>query len=143
MAPYPKRSDARLGHPHGKQETLKRNATERVVTSGKPKIPKPNAEWHGIARQWYNSLALSGQSRWFEATDWALAYMAADLLDSMCQNGYAAGLLAEFNDISARLLCTEGDRRRMRIELIRAGGDDDEEAAASAVAEWDGKLRPV
>lgn len=143
MAPIPKRREAMLGRPHAKREVLERNAVERAASSGKPKIPKPNPEWHGIALGWYRSLALSGQSRWYEATDWAMAYLAADLLDSQLQDGYRPGLLAEFNDISARLLCAEGDRRRMRIELIRAGGDDDEEAAASAVAEWDGKLRPV
>jgi hypothetical protein len=141
--PVPKRSEAILGHPHHAKGEGPRSALERGPSGGKPKIPPVNLNWEPIAQGWYRSLALSGQSKWFEASDWALAYVAADILSEASAKGYPANLTGEWSAITSRLLCAEGDRRRMRIELIRAGGDPDEEAANAAVAEWDGKLKPV
>jgi hypothetical protein len=36
------------------------------------------------------------------------------------------GSLREFNTLSERLLVTVGDRRRMRVDLLRAGADPDD-----------------
>lgn len=141
--PYPKRTEALLGHPVRKKGEGPRAALERGVAGPKPKIPPVNPKWDPLAQGWYRSLALSGQARWFEASDWALAYVAADVLDECIFKHYPAGLTAEWANMTSRLLCAEGDRRRARIELIRAGGDPDEEAADAAVKEWDGKLRSV
>jgi hypothetical protein len=74
---------------------------------------------------------MSGQSKWYEPSDWATAWIAADLLTKIYEcDFYRAGmLLAEFNHMAAMLLTTDGERRRLRVELIKAGGNPDEDEA--------------
>jgi hypothetical protein len=50
-------------------------------------------------------------------------------------------LLAAWSAASARLLTTEGDRRRVRIELERAQArDPDKEAGVASMKAWRDKL---
>jgi len=43
-----------------------------------PVIPEPNPEWHYIAATIYASLRESGQSDFYQSSDWALAYSLCD-----------------------------------------------------------------
>jgi hypothetical protein len=72
-----------------------------------------------------------------------MAMLAADVLDLLIDNNYQpVTLFAEWSAITARLMATEGDRRRMRIELLRTGTvDPDEEAAETSLKEWRKKLK--
>ena len=134
-----KRSTERLGHPMYEKNAVQ---PEKKGRARKPiKIPPASPTWCPLAQGWYRSLALSGVSEFYETTDWALAYVAGDILDRCVEAGYPAGLTAEWSNMSARLLCTEGDRRRVKIELVKDGTDADEVAATDAVNEWDGKLK--
>ncbi len=55
------------------------------------------------------------------------------MLDEMLQGGFPSpGLVAEWNDMAARLCTTLGDRRRARIQLIRGGVTDPDDSAADA-----------
>lgn len=147
--PVGKRSDARLGHRAKDEAELvtKAPAAEAVT------IPPADAEWHPVAQMVYASLSESGQKRFFEPSDWALAYLLCESisLDLKPQFvGFAASgrdqTEAEFAVIPLKgaslsaylkgfgsLLMSEGDRRRAGIELQRGAVVDDDEVAAVAM----------
>jgi hypothetical protein len=103
-------------------------------------IPAANPNWHPQAQSWFNSLALSGQSDFYEASDWATAVVAAQIYD-MYMRTYHANLLPSFLRITERLGVTVVDRKRNRIELEDADvADVDEDAADEAVIKWHGRL---
>jgi hypothetical protein len=104
-------------------------------------IPEANEYWHPAARSWFNSLALSGQSDFYEASDWATAVMAAQIYDSFMRTRQVS-LLPQFLRLSERLGVTVVDRKRARIELDEPGEptDADEEAADATVLAWRGHL---
>jgi hypothetical protein len=114
----------------------------RTRRNGIP-IPEASERWLPISRSWYNSLKLSGQSAFYEASDWATAVAAAQAYDIFLRT-YNASTLATFERLSARLGVTIVDRARARIELADPDPTDrDEEAADSAVIRWQGRLGVV
>ena len=113
--PAPKRSDQRR----------RRNATageERMAaaTPGEaiPADPPDAGEWSYGITQWYESLANSGQSAWYSATDWSSAWLMAETMNSELAEGpLKAATVANWLKLNAALLATEGDRRRAAVEL--------------------------
>lgn len=106
-------------------------------------IPTANPAWLPEARSWYNSLRLSGQSDFYEASDWATAVAAAKAYDIFLRT-YNASVLNAFVRLSERLGVTVIDRKRSRIELDDPEPrDEDDDAATSAVAHWYGRLGVV
>jgi len=111
-------------------------------TSKRHGIPIPEApgHWRPTVRSWYNSLRLSGQSDFYEASDWALAVSAAEAYNIFLKT-YNAAIYASFVRITERLGCTVADRKRSRIELSDPDTTDvDEDAAEATVIEWQGRL---
>lgn len=74
-------------------------------------------------------------AQWYETSDWAIAWVMCETLHRLYAFGFSAGLLMQFNEMSSRLVMTEGDRRRARIELIKAGGDVDEDESEMSLKE--------
>ena len=71
--PVPKRSDQRR----------RRNVPTKAVTraaAGAALAVAPEADegWHPVARRWFESLAASGQAVFYEASDWATAFVLAE-----------------------------------------------------------------
>lgn len=116
-------------------------------------IPEANGDWHPVAINWYESLPRSGQAVFYEPSDWATAYVLAETLSRELspqpvmstdpQTGEVtiewikmpikgASLTAILKGMTA-LMVTEGDRRRLSIELERKR-DLDEAAAVAAGA---------
>ena len=126
--PVPKRSDQRR----------RANKTEiplATARGARPRIPSADRTWHPIARGMFESLKRSGQSEFFEASDWQAARLAAEATSRLLKaEKFSAMLLAAVDGMWARLLMTEADRRRLRIELERPKEDT---AAAAAVADLD------
>lgn len=91
--------------------------------------------WHPLAAEWFESLSQSGQSAFYEPSDWATARVAAELLSrALRQDRLSAALIERWQSAATELLTTEGARRRVRIELdVAAAGDGglDEEAQSS------------
>lgn len=116
--PVPLRSDERLGHPHGKADEV---TPDKVVLSGAVEVPPVHEGWHGLAKSFYRSLIASGQSRYYEPSDWALAQLACHLLSDELRNedGVNPRVMALFTDYSKRLLVSEADRRRHNMEVER------------------------
>ena len=76
--------------------------------------------WHPIARAWYDSLAISAQSKFYEPSDWAYAYVWAEVLSRQLEGGrLSARMMASWASTAADLLTTEAARRRVRVEVDR------------------------
>lgn len=115
--PIPKRSeDLARGKRYEPEGTLA--ISKGTARGGKPYPTK--GTWHPLAKQWYNSLKKSGIADYFEASDWATAVVVAEELsnylktDPMRRNGQ---MLTTLLTTMTSLGATEGERRRMRIEL--------------------------
>lgn len=113
------------------------NAPAHPLTSGaagEVEVPVADPDWHPVARRWFDSLAVSGQSVFYEQSDWATAYLTAESLsrdlkpkfvctsddgpvyESMPLSGSS---LSAYLRVFTNLLVTEADRRRSSIELQR------------------------
>lgn len=128
--PIPKRSDQR-----------RRMNKDAVAIDSAPgaefvEVPAANDEWSKPAKRWYESLAESGQARWFEPSDWAQAWILTEMLDRVMTSSKPSAMM--FNawlQGAGELLTTEGTRRRMRMELTR--GEKSDQDKDSAVADLD------
>jgi hypothetical protein len=144
--PVPKRSDQRR----------RRNEPEVPIDQapGAPEVMVPDVDetWHPIAQNWYTSLAASGQSSFYEPSDWATAYLIAESMSrdlspqavGIIENGPRAGEviydvtpvkganLNAYLKAFGNLLVTEGDRRRASVELQRPAPEDPDAKRASA-----------
>lgn len=135
--PSPKRSDQRR----------RRNKPEVEVTeaAGAAVVDAPSADdgWHPVARRWFESLGESGQSVFYEPSDWATAQVVAesmsrDLLrvdEDGQQVPISGASMSAYLKAMSMLLVTEVDRRRASVELKRppvGSGDGD----GSGNVEW-------
>jgi hypothetical protein len=92
---------------------------------------RSSTKWHPVAKRWFDSLAKSGQSQFYTSSDWATAFVLAETLsrelkpqplvvgdnvEMVEQPLKGATLLAFLRGVTA-LLATEGDRRRVSLEL--------------------------
>lgn len=127
--PIPKRSDERRrrNKPEGASVT---SAPANVVVSA----PDADESWHEIARDWFRSLAESGQAVFYQPSDWQTARVWAELLSRQLASGRPSSqMVAAWAAGATELLTTEGARRRARIELEVPSEDEDEAAADAAV----------
>ena len=130
------------GGPPPKRSTQRRrrNKPETPITeapgAAEVGIPPADEDWHPKAQRWYESLAASGQSAFYEPSDWATAQVIADIYSQYLRprpvgvhpetgeilyavrppNGSELGALLRG---MSTLLTTEGERRRVRMELQR------------------------
>lgn len=150
--PVPKRSDQRRrvnkpATPSGEVSTAP--AAASVV------VPDAAETWHPVASRWFESLKISGQRKFYEPSDWAMAYLIAESISRDLNPqfvGVTAGdqsepiyeviplkgaSLSAYLKAMGNLLATEGDRRRASIELHRGEVvDEDEEASVTAMADY-------
>lgn len=131
--PVPKSAERRLGH-RARNDSA---AVTKAPAGALVRPPEPDPDWHEIARDWFNSLAGSGQSEFYEASDWATArYVATAMARNLRDGRFSPTLFSAVMSAAASLLVTEGDRRRLRLELVRAGTPDpDEEHAKATVSD--------
>lgn len=97
-----------LGHPN----RADRAQRDGIVVSDKPRehapiCPQPRlggkAEWHPVVKAWWASLGASDLAKVAQKADWANAWIAADVLDQLYENGFSAGLLQQFITMADRL----------------------------------------
>jgi hypothetical protein len=129
--PVPERSDRR------RRENKPEIDIETAPGASRVEVPEPLPGWHPIALAWYGSLARSGQSFWYQPSDWAEAVFLAEVMSEALLSGPINGpKLSAILSGSSRLMTTEGDRRRMRIELAKPVEDEDENAAVTALDDY-------
>lgn len=123
--PVPKRSSERRRRNKEGGEITKLKVSNPTYDQ-----PKPDNLWHKLAKNWYLSLAESGQAHYYSPSDWQHAYLVADILsrelDAADEKGKAlrAVMLQTIFTEMGNLLTTEGQRRRLRLELERADRED-------------------
>jgi hypothetical protein len=129
--PVPKRST----------ERRRRNAASQVEVVkieglGKVPVPDPDPTWHPIALDWYRSLAESGQSQFYEPSDWQAARYVAEVLSRNLKQGrkFSSVLFASVWAAMGDLLTTEADRRRVRMEIERGDDNEGEQQPAGVTA---------
>lgn len=110
MPTVPKRSDQR--------RRRNKRPLEEAAAGQRPEPPEPPEHWNERAKGWLVGLQQSGQSEFYEASDWQLALVAGDLLTQFAATG-RANLIEQFLKITTVLLAAEGDRRRAYLELRR------------------------
>lgn len=103
-------------------------------------VPESHAKWHPAAKAWFESLGRSGQSAFYEPSDWALAYLIAESISRdlkpqvvgvneetgepvMAVIPMKGASLSAYLKAMTALMVTEGDRRRARLELERGGSE--------------------
>lgn len=137
--PIPKRSDQR-------RRTNDTGDVTKAAAGKQARRPPVNGHWHPIAKRWYLALADSGQVVFFEPSDWAHAYFVAEAMSRLLTaKKFSAQLFAALDSSTTRLMVTEGDRRRLRVELEREkagaeGSDPDHDAAVTSMHEWQAKV---
>lgn len=150
--PVPKRSDQRR----------RTNAPDGPIdhAAGAAVVESPDADpnWHPVALAWFESLKESGQSKFYEPSDWATAFLIAESM-SRDLSPQAIGIAEKTGEVvrdviplkgaslsaylraMSVLLVTEGDRRRLQIELERTpAADPDAERAAATVTDIRSRL---
>ena len=106
-------------------------------------IPHGDPNWHPAAKRLYNALKTSGQSDFYQNSDWAYAWSLCDDLSHFKESGKrSAQMAATIYSALSNLLVTEGDRRRARIELTDAIGVE-EPASVAALDKYRKGLKPV
>lgn len=110
----PKRSDERIRR--NKDPFL-----EKITAIGTVQVPELNMpDAHPLVQDFYDSLKDSAQSRFYEPSDWQYARLAMHALnDCFKQQRVSAIMLSSINQMLTGLLVTEGDRRRVRLEVER------------------------
>ena len=111
--PVPKRSTER-------RRRNKDSEPEKVTRLvAKPKPPRAKATWHPIMKRWFSALGRSAQATFYEPSDWAEAELWCEVMSIALKSkkGVSAFMLQAFSSFSTRLLTTEGDRRRVRLEI--------------------------
>ncbi|WP_457062779.1 phage terminase small subunit [Mycobacteroides abscessus] len=125
----PKREDQRVRR--NEQEI----PTEKVVALGRVPVPDLGLENpHPFVVEFYESIRQSAQSNYYEPSDWQFArltmYALNEELNAVYQSGDNKGKkkplgvmkLQVLNQMMSTLLLTEGDRRRVRMEIERNPG---------------------
>lgn len=124
--PVPKRDDVRR-----RRNKSESGPTARAVAAKNVPVPRADPEWHPVATRWFKSLKDSGQSFWYEPSDWAHAYYIAEAMSRNLNAGRFSGqLFAAVMAGMTELLTTEGARRRARVELEREEVADDASVTA-------------
>jgi len=89
---------------------------------GAVKVPELDLEDpHSIVVEMWQGMVDSAQSKYFEPSDWAFARMTLHFANQQIQKGGRVNgqVLATVASMLSNLLVTEGDRRKVRVEVER------------------------
>lgn len=131
--PIPERKAELLGH--RSKEELAGDTVSRVRIATKVTVPRADSAWNKIAKRIYDSAKVSGQATWYEPSDWALLYFVCDEISYYLDSGRSAMKLTAINQMLTTLLLTEGDRRRVNMEIDRGPVEDTAAQAARSFYE--------
>jgi hypothetical protein len=113
--PIPSR-EADLARPRSRK-----GSDQQAVTKGEMRPVRwleADSTWHPIAIELYNACEESGQSDFYQQSDIAILYSLCEDLSQFKKSNKRSGQMAQtIYSAMERLLVTEGDRRRVRIEL--------------------------
>lgn len=132
--PVPKRSEER--------RRRNKNPDDRtVIMRGVVEVPDPPAKLHTVAKRWYLSLADSGESQYYEPSDWAAAlYVAEAMTKNLRSTRFSGQLFSSVWSAMQDMLTTESARRRSRLEVKRAIEDAEDDDRPTAIDEYKARL---
>ncbi len=132
--PVPKRSDERRRR---NKPADGGTITKAPRVSGDSAIPEADPDWHPLAANWFRSLAESGQSQFYQPSDWATAaYVAESMSRNLSDGRFSAHLFAAVMGAMTELLTTEGARRRARLEIEPLVGEPKPSPGVTAIDEY-------
>lgn len=111
--------------PKRDEERIRRNApdieTDTVEVIGEVLVPELGLDNpHHLIVDLYESLKDSGQSKFYEPSDWEQARIVCHFLDGQVKSSKPSGqMLAVLHSMMTDLLISEGQRRRVRLEVVR------------------------
>jgi len=117
--PVPKRSDQR--------RRRNKSHVEKAVADGLNRAPELVGDHSEVAVRFWEALGRSGQAQFFQPSDWAQAELVVLAIDEFVRKPTALMFQAVTSAMS-NLLVTEGDRRRLRLELEREPSGSEEDA---------------
>lgn len=151
--PVPKRESQR------RRTNKPERPTVHAATTPSVTVPDADPNWHPVALRWFESLAQSGQSAFYTASDWATAFVVAESMSrelkpqplvvgrgedatvEMVSMPPKGASLAAWLKAMSSLMVTEGDRRRAGLELDRAVGGEEATGDVSELDEYRQRLR--
>lgn len=138
--PVPNREDD-LARPRSRKGSDQQPVTKGVAYP--TTVPDGDEDWHPIAQMLWDGLQTSGQSEYYQDSDWAFAYSICEDL-SLYKSGYkrSGQMLQTIYSAMERLLVTEGDRRRVRLELA-APQPEETPATVAVMADYRARLSAV
>lgn len=149
--PIGKKKDAKMGHRTkaelaGTEVINLDDIDDDLIRLAEEGMIPAVENWHPVAKTWYESLAKSGQRIYYQPSDWATAYLLAESISRDLKPQFVgvneesgeviyeaiplkgASLAAYLKGFSS-LMATEGDRRRLQLELeresLKGQGKDD------------------
>lgn len=132
--PVPKRSDQRR-----RRNRPEADAPAVVVAMGQQVVKPPTEDraWHPYAKDWFRALKRSGQSQFYQESDWREAKLVAWLITQELSSptGARAGMMDVIFSRADALMTTEGARRRLRVELITPKVTDEAKEATVSIME--------
>lgn len=142
--PIPKRSEHRRRRNKEGGEVEKLNVKNPFVD-----MPDADESWHPMIIDWYNSLKESAQARMYEPSDHQHARLVAYLFSTALREKeqedrkLPAMLLQTLFAEMSKLMTTEGERRRLRLEIERGndGVDPDHAEVTSILAQYQEKFK--
>lgn len=100
-------------------------------TSGNVTIPDPDGDWCKAARMMWDAGLESGAAEFYESTDYATLYLLCDQIDYLYRTNKAGEAKPRSPEMFkavltglGNLLVTEGDRRKLHIELTKPDPSD-------------------
>ncbi len=127
--PIPKREEDRVRRNKTGEDGL---AVQSFSLEDPVKIPKAEFNNPLVQRIW-DAMTISVNVQFYEPTDWAYAELTLTMWDKLLVEGKvpAAMMLASLDSMMTKLLLTEGDRRRLKIEAQRGPTVDADKTNAS------------
>jgi hypothetical protein len=121
----------------------RKGADQQPVTYGLRRgvsWPDADEDWHPIATMLWDAAKESGQTDFYQQTDIALLWSLCDDITHYKKSGKRSGQMLDviYKNLGS-LLITEGDRRRVRIELTEPQPEEDP-AAVFAIAQYRDRL---
>jgi hypothetical protein len=138
MATLPNRSTDLT--PAGERKRKERGTTITLGKGNPATIPEPHDDWCDAARLIWDSMLESGGAAYFESSDYAVLYLVCDQIDHLYQQGgrRSPEYLRVIMQALGTLLATEGDRRKLHIELEKT-----DDGSATILASVDSLFDPA
>jgi hypothetical protein len=151
--PIPKRSDQQAGH----KSQAEKDEITKIKMEGEVNAPSlgrfPGMLTQNITKAFWESLKESGQAQFYEPSDWMTALTALHLLDKQLRpyedkdgkmkvGQVSPTMVAAVWQMLTSIAVTEGERRRLRIEVERKTGEAGTEAEVIPISKvYEDRLR--